>query len=227
MNGTKVTPLENNGSGNVEISPREFVENRKKYEEEEEKFVPEHRNIAVTSLQDDEEEMLRRAIDESLREYRIKTGEEIPYEEQKIIRKKPIVPPIQIHETESEPNEPEKVKTPSTGEATPTRLFRLKLLEQQKQMAALNLQPNGYQILAKNIENQNISSSERKREFEEKFELAELASHGNRIKLKQKSNAAILKALLKLEEETNGGLPENIKKKPAPKSRKRMDEDFS
>ncbi len=113
------------------------------------------------------------------------------------------------------------------GESTPTRRFRRQqeqqlLLLQQKQLN-VSLPPNNYQLLAKHIERQAIHPPEQKREFEEKFELAEVALKGPRLKIRQKSQAAILQSLLKLEEEVTTACEGVDKKKrrmgPVPKGK--------
>ena len=68
------------------------------------------------------------------------------------------------------------------------------------------------------MERQPIETGEQKRQFDEKFELAENALKGPRLKIKQKSQAAIFQALIKLEEETTAS--EGAKKRKAPPTHK-------
>ena len=198
----------------------------KKYEEDKTNADLEDREIAL--LGDEEEQMLRKAIEASLKDMGGIRAESYNYleEEKKVVRPRDRsdVPPIQIRGAETEPEEPEKPKTPSTGnaflmsmnpnksgESTPTRRFRL----QQQLQQQLQSQPNNYQLLSNFIAGQIVHQVELKREFEQKFEQAELARTGPRLKIKQKSRATILQALLKLEEEEHmaaGGDQESKKK---------------
>ncbi len=101
------------------------IPSRKHYQEEEEEKCP--IDVAVSSLQDDEEEMLRLAIEASLRDLRPQQPQPDDLfgtfgvapralEEQKITaHHKREVPPIQIRTADTDVDEPEKPKTPSTG----------------------------------------------------------------------------------------------------------------
>ena len=114
LNGATVATFE---KGQEYTVPTEAVSRKTRYQEEEKKAPM---DVAISTIGDEEEEMLRLAIEASLRDFGRDPEGEIygrsqQQEEEKVRRIRIDVPPIQIRMAETDPDEPEKPKTPSTG----------------------------------------------------------------------------------------------------------------